>query len=96
MAQGKKYVDASKKYDKAELHEPAEAFGLVKSLASRNFDETVEVAFKLGVDPRKADQMLRSTVSLPAGTGKDAFVARARELAAKYGDRFLPPDSLIG
>jgi large subunit ribosomal protein L1 len=75
MAQGKKYVDASKKYDKAELHEPAEAFELVKSLATRNFDETVDVAFKLGVDPRKADQMLRSTVSLPAGTGKDVRVA---------------------
>jgi large subunit ribosomal protein L1 len=75
MAQGKKYVDASKKYDKAELHEPTQAFGLVKSLSSRNFDETVEVAFKLGVDPRKADQMLRSTVSLPAGTGKDVRVA---------------------
>jgi large subunit ribosomal protein L1 len=75
MAQDKKYVDASKKYDKAELHEPAQAFELVKSLATRNFDETVEVAFKLGVDPRKADQMLRSTVSLPAGTGKDVRVA---------------------
>jgi large subunit ribosomal protein L1 len=75
MAQGKKYVDASKKYDKAELHEPEQAFELVKSLASRNFDETVEVAFKLGVDPRKADQMLRSTVSLPSGTGKDVRVA---------------------
>ena len=75
MAQGKKYVDAAKKFDKTELHEPAEAFELVKSLANRNFDETVEVAFKLGVDPRKADQMLRSTVSLPAGTGKDVRVA---------------------
>ncbi len=75
MAQGKKYTDAAKKYDKAELHDPAEAFGLVKSLATRNFDETVEVAFKLGVDPRKADQMLRSTVSLPSGTGKDVRVA---------------------
>jgi large subunit ribosomal protein L1 len=75
MAQGKKYVDAAKKYDKTELHEPTQAFELVKSLASRNFDETVEVAFKLGVDPRKADQMLRSTVSLPAGTGKDVRVA---------------------
>jgi large subunit ribosomal protein L1 len=75
MAQGKKYVDASKKYDKAELHEPAKAFELVKSLATKKFDETVDVAFKLGVDPRKADQMLRSTVSLPAGTGKDVRVA---------------------
>jgi large subunit ribosomal protein L1 len=75
MAQGKKYVDAAKRFDKTELHEPLEAFNLVKSLANRNFDETVEVAFKLGVDPRKADQMLRSTVSLPAGTGKDVRVA---------------------
>src|SRR5438128_5435697 len=72
---GKKYVEAAKKYDKTELHEPAKAFELVKSLANRNFDETVEVAFKLGVDPRKADQMLRSTVSRPAGTGKDVRVA---------------------
>jgi len=75
MAQGKKYVDAAKKFDKTQLHEPAQAFEIVKSLSSRNFDETVEVAFKLGVDPRKADQMLRSTVSLPAGTGKDVRVA---------------------
>src|SRR5258705_13022474 len=67
---GKKYADAAKKYDKTELHEPAKAFELVKSLSNRNFDESVEVAFKLGVDPRKADQMLRSTVSLPAGTGE--------------------------
>jgi len=75
MTAGKKYVEAAKKYDKAELHDPAQAFELVKSLATRNFDETVEVAFRLGVDPRKADQMLRSTVSLPAGTGKDVRVA---------------------
>src|SRR5256885_12803606 len=75
MPQGKKYVEAAKKFERAQLHEPEQAFELVKSMASRNFDETVEVAFKLGVDPRKADQMLRSTVSLPAGTGKDVRVA---------------------
>ena len=75
MAKSKKYVDASRRYDKQALHEPAEAFELVKSMATKKFDETVEVAFRLGVDPRKADQMLRGTVSLPAGTGKDVRVA---------------------
>jgi large subunit ribosomal protein L1 len=75
MAAGKNYVEATKKYDKGQLYDPDQAFDLVKSMATRKFDETVEVAFKLGVDPRKADQMLRSTVSLPAGTGKDVRVA---------------------
>jgi large subunit ribosomal protein L1 len=75
MPHGKKYVDATRRYDRAEVYEPAQAFELVKQLATRKFDETVEAAFKLGVDPRKADQMLRGTVSLPAGTGKDVRVA---------------------
>src|SRR5689334_2437900 len=75
MAKPKKYVDATRRYDKQKLHEPAEAFELVKSMATKKFDETVEAAFRLGVDPRKADQMLRGTVSLPAGTGKDVRVA---------------------
>ena len=75
MAKSKKYKDASARYDKQAMHEPAEAFGLVKSMATKKFDETVEAAFRLGVDPRKADQMLRGTVSLPAGTGKDVRVA---------------------
>ncbi|HEY1741088.1 MAG TPA: 50S ribosomal protein L1 [Acidimicrobiia bacterium] len=70
----KAYVDAQKAFDKNELHEPAEAMALVKSLSKRKFDETVEVAFRLGVDPRKADQMLRGTVALPAGTGKTARI----------------------
>src|SRR5882757_2517307 len=75
MAQAKKYKDASARYDKQALFEPTEAFELVKSMAGKKFDETVEAAFRLGVDPRKADQMLRGTVSLPAGTGKDVRVA---------------------
>jgi large subunit ribosomal protein L1 len=72
---GKKYVDASRRFDKAALYPPHEALELVKNLSTRKFDETVEAAFRLGVDPRKADQMLRGTVSLPAGTGKDVRVA---------------------
>ena len=76
MAQrGKKYIDATRRFDRAEIHSPAEALGLVKSLSSRKFDETVEAAFRLGVDPRKADQMLRGAVSLPNGTGKSVRVA---------------------
>ena len=92
MTQGKKYVEAAKKFDRAQLHEPEQAFELVKSMATRNFDETVEVAFKLGVDPRKADQMIRGTVSLPNGTGKSVRVAvfaagdQAREAEAAGAD----------
>ena len=72
---GKKYVDATRKFDRDRLYTPAEAFDLVKSLAKRNFDETVEITFRLGIDPRKADQMIRGTVSLPHGTGKAVRVA---------------------
>jgi large subunit ribosomal protein L1 len=75
MAKGKKYTDASKRYDREALHGPAEAVDLVKSLASAGFDETVELAVRLGVDPRKADQIVRGTVALPSGTGKDVRVA---------------------
>jgi large subunit ribosomal protein L1 len=97
---GKKYVDASRRYDRQRLHEPQEAFELVKQLSQRNFDETVEVAFRLGVDPRKADQMLRGTVSLPAGTGKDVRVAvfaagdAARE-AQEAGADVVGADDLV-
>ena len=76
MAQhGKKYTDASRRYDRDALHTPLEAIDLVKSLAPAKFDETVEMVVRLGVDPRKADQMVRGTVALPAGTGKEVRVA---------------------
>lgn len=75
MAHTKKLVDAAKKYDSAQLFSPTEALGLVKSLAAAKFDESVEAAIRLGVDPRKADQIIRGTVALPAGTGKDVRVA---------------------
>jgi large subunit ribosomal protein L1 len=97
---GKKYVDASRRYDKTHLHQPEEAFELVKSMGTKRFDETVEAAFRLGVDPRKADQMLRGTVSLPAGTGKDVRVAvfaagdAARE-AEEAGADVVGADDLV-
>src|ERR687885_1856655 len=72
---GKKYTNPPRRYDHLHLHTPAEAVELVKSLSKRSFDETVEAAFRLGVDPRKADQMLRGAVSLPNGTGKTVRVA---------------------
>jgi len=90
--QGKKLADAARRYDRERLHDPAEALAIVQSVSNRNFDETVEVAFRLGVDPRKADQMLRGTVSLPAGTGKAVRVAvfavgdAAREAEAAGAD----------
>ncbi len=75
MAHGKKYNDAVKRYDDQGLHGASEAVDLVKRLASAKFDETVELAVRLGVDPRKAEQMLRGTVALPSGTGTDVRVA---------------------
>ncbi|HEY4378501.1 MAG TPA: 50S ribosomal protein L1 [Acidimicrobiales bacterium] len=75
MAKGKKYTDATKRYDNEQLHTVPEAVDLVKSLASAKFDETIELVMRLGVDPRKADQMVRGTVGLPSGTGTDVRIA---------------------
>jgi large subunit ribosomal protein L1 len=76
MAQhGKKYTEALTKVDREMLYSVGEAVDLVKSLSSAKFDETVEVAVRLGVDPRKADQIVRGTLSLPSGTGRTERVA---------------------
>ena len=73
---GKKYTDATRRFDRAQLHSTAEAVDLVQAAWPRaKFDETVELAVRLGVDPRKADQMVRGTVALPSGTGTDVRVA---------------------
>jgi len=72
---GKKYADSAKRFNNEQMFTPAEALALVQSLAPAKFDETVELAVRLGVDPRKADQIVRGTVALPAGTGKDVRVA---------------------
>ncbi|MGI9119176.1 MAG: 50S ribosomal protein L1 [Acidimicrobiales bacterium] len=74
-APGKRYRDATRRFDQGQLHSPIEAVELAKSLAAARFDETIEVAIQLGVDPRKPDQQVRGTVSLPAGTGKAVRVA---------------------
>ncbi|AXF56641.1 50S ribosomal protein L1 [Salicibibacter kimchii] len=68
--QGKKFIDAQKQVDTSHDYAPVEALELVQKVAPANFDETVEVAVRLGVDPRKADQQIRGAVVLPHGTGK--------------------------
>jgi large subunit ribosomal protein L1 len=89
---GKRYREAASKIDPDKEYLPPEAFEVLKSLPDAKFDETVEVAFRLGVDPRKADQMVRGTVSLPHGSGKSVRVAafavgeKAREAAEAGAD----------
>ena len=86
---GKVYTDAAKQFDREHLYTPVEAFDLIAAMPRKKFDESIEVAIRLGVDPRKADQMIRGTVSLPHGTGKTVRVAvfaqgdAAREAEAK-------------
>ena len=75
MSKGKRYTDAAARFDRQQLHTPSEAIDLVKSLAAAKFDETVELAVRLGVDPRRADQIVRGSLSLPAGTGRTMRVA---------------------
>ncbi len=72
---GKKFTDALKQFDREQVYGPVEAVTLSKTMATAKFDESIDIAIRLGVDPRKADQMVRGTVALPAGTGKDVRVA---------------------
>jgi large subunit ribosomal protein L1 len=100
MPQGKKYKDATKRYDRMAFHTPAEAVDLVKSLAPAKFDETVELAVRLGVDPRRADQMVRGTVALPSGTGRTVRVAvfaagEQAEAARAAGAEIVGADDLV-
>jgi len=71
---GKRYLEAQKAFDRLTLYEPKEAIRIVKKNAKAKFDETVEVAFKLGIDTRHADQQIRGAVVLPHGTGKTRSV----------------------
>jgi large subunit ribosomal protein L1 len=70
----KKYREAAEKVDRSNLYTASEAVALLKSMPERGFDETIEAVYRLGVDPRKADQLVRGTVNLPHGTGKTARV----------------------
>ncbi len=72
---GKKFDDAAKRFNQDNFHTPEESVAVVKTIATKNFDESIDLAIRLGVDPRKPDQMVRGTVALPAGTGKDVRVA---------------------
>src|SRR5256886_5527225 len=97
---GKKYLEAEKLVEPGKLYEPREAISLLKKLNYVKFDPTVEVHMKLGVDPRHADQMVRGTAMLPAGTGKDVKVLvfaqgeKAAEAEAAGAD-FVGLDDLI-
>lgn len=97
---GKNYQDAVKAYDRNALYEPAEALATVKKIAKAKFDETVEVAIKLGIDTRHADQQIRGAVVLPNGTGKTRSVLvfakgeKAKEAEAAGAD-FVGAEDMI-
>ena len=99
MAKDKQYRDNAKKFDRDRLHSDEEAIAIIKSLGTKKFDETVDIVIRLGVDPRKADQMIRGTVALPSGTGKDVRVAvfaqgEAATAAREAGAEFVGADDL--
>lgn len=85
MSRGKKYKASIAQFDRQQLYSAGDAVDLVKATSKASFDETVELAIRLGVDPRKADQIVRGTLSLPAGTGRTArvIVFAAGEKAAE-------------
>ena len=96
---GKNYVEASKSVDKSKTYSASEAVKLVKSLSKRKFDETVEVAMNLNVDTTKSDQQVRSSFTLPNGTGKTKRIlvvtkTKADE-AKKAGADFVGAEEMI-
>lgn len=100
MNRSKNYRAAVDKIDKAGLYSPERAFQLAKETAAVKFDPTVEVSMRLGVDPRKADQIVRGTVNLPHGTGKTArvlvFATGDKAQAARdAGADFVGSDDLV-
>lgn len=99
MKRGKKYNQSVEKFDKEMAYEVGESIALLKEMADRNFDETVELHIRLGVDPKKANQMVRGTVVLPHGTGKQVKVlvfaeGDKAEEAKKAGADYVGMDDL--
>ena len=101
MKRSKAYRTAAEKIDLTKVYAPLEAVRLAKATTSTKYDSTVEVAMRLGIDPRKADQMVRGTVNLPHGTGKTARVLvfatgeRAAQATAAGAD-YVGSDELLG
>lgn len=97
---GKKYLEAAKLVDPQRLYGPEEAIELAKKTAWANFNDTIEVHIRLGIDPRQADQAVRSTVVLPHGTGKEPRVlvfaaGEAAQLAEQAGADYVGAEDLV-
>jgi large subunit ribosomal protein L1 len=97
---GKKYLEAAKKVEREKTYSLTEAAELLKETGIAKFDETADIAIKLGVDPRKADQMVRGTVLLPHGTGKEVkilvFAKGEKEQEARdAGADFVGADDMV-
>lgn len=97
---GKNYQERAKKFDRNQHYNPDDAVQLVKDVSYAKFDETIEVHLRLGVDPRKADQQIRGTVSLPNGTGKTVRVlvlaeSEGQQIAREAGADYVGLDDLV-
>ncbi len=97
MARGKKYLEALEKVDRAKLYEPREAISLAKETSTSKFDGTIDVHMRLGVDPRKSDQLVRGVVLLPHGLGKTVRVlvfasGEGERIAREAGADFVAGD----
>jgi large subunit ribosomal protein L1 len=97
---GKKYLEAAKQIEHQKLYTPDEGLALLKEVTFANFDEPVEVHARLGIDPRQADQTVRSTVVLPHGTGKTVRVlvfaaGEAERIAREAGADYVGSDDLV-
>jgi large subunit ribosomal protein L1 len=100
MQRSKTYRAAAESFDRAAIHAPLAAIKIAKQTSKKKFDETLDVVMRLGVDPRKADQMVRGTVNLPHGTGKTARVlvfatGDKAEAAREAGADIVGDDELV-